>query len=292
MIGSYRTTEAFRAALEERTRQIAQKLGVEVMQVRRQVAFDRLLARLFAAPDAPWILKGGYTFELRLGEKARITRDIDLSISDIRRLGVNGEAATDANNVTLRFLQNATQAELGDGFVYKVGNPMADLDGAPYGGARYPVEAHLADRVFTKFHLDVGIGDATPLAPEWLTGQDLLGFAGIPPVRVAAIAREQQFAEKIHAYTLPHGERTNTRVKDLIDLVLLIQLGFTDSAVLKRVIHATFERRATHAVPAVLETPPEDWRVTFTRMANNIKMPLSLDEAFAEVVTFWQTLAS
>jgi len=38
---------------------------------------------------------------------------------------------------------------------------------------------------------------------------------------VQLIAREQQFAEKIHAYTLPRSA-TNSRVKDLVDMALLI----------------------------------------------------------------------
>ena len=37
------------------------------------------------------------------------------------------------------------------------------------------------------------------------------------------ISAEQQFAEKLHAYTLPRLERVNTRTKDLIDMVLLIR---------------------------------------------------------------------
>jgi hypothetical protein len=47
--------------------------------MRRKVAFDRLLCRLFANPDAPWLLKGGYAMELRI-ESARTTRDIDLAV--------------------------------------------------------------------------------------------------------------------------------------------------------------------------------------------------------------------
>jgi hypothetical protein len=105
---------------------------------------------------------------------------------------------------------------------------MADLDAAPYGGARYPVETRLDVRTFVTFHLDVGIGDALVEPPEWLTGQGILDFAGIPPIRAAALPREQQFAEKLHAYTLPHGERVNTRVKDLVDLTLLINMGLSD----------------------------------------------------------------
>jgi len=42
-------------------------------------AFDRLLCRLFAKPNAPWLLKGGYALELRL-KTARTTRDMDLAV--------------------------------------------------------------------------------------------------------------------------------------------------------------------------------------------------------------------
>jgi hypothetical protein len=43
----YATAEAFRRALEERLNKAAETELVQVNRVRRQVAFDRLLARLF-----------------------------------------------------------------------------------------------------------------------------------------------------------------------------------------------------------------------------------------------------
>jgi len=45
----YATTAAFRRALEDRLQDIARKEGVDLQRLRRQVAFDRLLARLFQA---------------------------------------------------------------------------------------------------------------------------------------------------------------------------------------------------------------------------------------------------
>ena len=41
------------------------------------------------------------------------------------------------------------------------------------------------------------------------------------------IGREQQFAEKLHAYTLPRNS-ANSRVKDLVDMALLIGSGGLD----------------------------------------------------------------
>ena len=124
-----------------------------------------------------------------------------------------------------------------------------DLDAAPQGGARYPVTASLAGRVFTRCRLDVGVGDAVVPPTELIEGRDWLGFAGIAPLQLMAISKEQQFAEKLHAYTLPRPDTPNSRVKDLVDMVLLIRMGTMDKAVLRRAIETTFELRRTHAIP-------------------------------------------
>ena len=57
----------------------------------------------------------------------------------------------------------------------------------------------LAGRVFTRFQLDIGIGDAVVLPTELIKGRDWLGFAGIAPGQFMAISKAQQFAEKFHA---------------------------------------------------------------------------------------------
>lgn len=289
MIGPYQTARAFRAALEERLKRLAREQHTDLMRLRRQVAFDRLLARLFAQPDAPWMLKGGYTFELRLGGRARATKDLDLSVPDLHRLTASDAEPLAPSAIIRERLQEFSAADLGDGFAFRIGMPMADLDAAPYGGARYPVEARLDHRTFVTFHLDVGIGDAVIAAPEWLISQDLLGFAGIPPARIATLAREQQFAEKLHAYTLPRGDRANTRVKDLVDLALLIDLGLPDTETLRQAIQATFARRGTHAEPVDLAPPPEEWRAAFAKLATEIGLrATTLDAAYAEVAAFWK----
>ena len=124
-------------------------------------------------------------------------------------------------------LQKAADISLGDWFEFVVGPPVMDLTAAPYGGARYPVEARMDERIFARFHLDAGIGDVVMQPLETIVCRDWLGFAGIESSRVRMIAREQQFAEKIHAYTLPRNA-ANSRVKDLVDLALLIGSGGLD----------------------------------------------------------------
>jgi hypothetical protein len=58
---SYKTAGAFRAVLETRLQTRAREQATDLQRLRRQVAFDRFLARLFSkGPKAtyPWVLKG------------------------------------------------------------------------------------------------------------------------------------------------------------------------------------------------------------------------------------------
>ena len=64
----YATPMAFRRALEDRLKQKARNEGLDLQRLIREVAFDRLLVRLFARKGAAWILKGGYALELRMKE--------------------------------------------------------------------------------------------------------------------------------------------------------------------------------------------------------------------------------
>ena len=54
---TYATSGAFRTALEDRLRKIAETEQIDLNRLRRQVSFDRLLARLFQSEAAPWALK-------------------------------------------------------------------------------------------------------------------------------------------------------------------------------------------------------------------------------------------
>jgi len=176
-----------------------------------------LLARLFQSKNPIWLLKGGYAIEFRLQNIARATKDIDFSIPHM---------LDPTADKVLQHLQTETQTEQNDGFNFLIGTPMLDLDQALYGGWRFPVESRLDNRTFTKFHLDVGVGDAIVSDPDWIEGSDFLNFAGIPPTQAALLPKEQHFAEKIHAYTLPMEERLNSRTRDLVDLVILIEQDF------------------------------------------------------------------
>ena len=167
----------------------------------------------------------------------------------------------------------------------KIGPPILDLDAAPYGGARYPIEARMDARIFARFHLDAGIGDAVMQPLEVLECRDWLDFAGIEKCQVLMIPREQQFAEKLHAYTLPRSN-PNSRVKDLVDLALLSGSGDLNSQRLLDALRLTFERRATHLMPAELAAPPSEWQLPFQALAEECGLPTDIAAVFERVREF------
>jgi hypothetical protein len=286
---SYKTAGAFRAALETRLQTRAREQGTDLQRLRRQVAFDRFLARMFSqGPKAtyPWVLKGGYAMELRM-HSARTTKDIDLTLLDGTGLSKN---LKDRREQVHALLQEAAATPFDDYFEFLVGEVREDLDGAPEGGSRYPVQARMDGRDFARFHVDVGVGDEVLEPLEVVTGEDWLGFGGVAPPFFPIISAEQQFAEKLHAYTLPRGERVNTRTKDLIDMVLLIRGETLDQGKTAAAIRATFKKRATHGAPKELGPPPAEWEPVFDALAKECNLAMELPEGFELVREFTKTL--
>ena len=247
---TYATAGAFRRALEERLKIMSQAEQIDINRLRRQVSFDRLLARLFRQDPAPWVLKGGYALELRF-KSARSTLHIDLTLQRV----VGTVEGSDPVRAIREMLQAMADVSFDDWFEYTIGPPVMDITAAPYDGARDSVETRMDGRIFARFHLDAGVGDVVIQPLETIECHDWLGFAGIEKPRVRMISREQQFAEKIHAYTLPRSS-PNSRVKDLVDLALLIADNQLDRQRVIDALHLTFDRRGTHALPTSLSVPP------------------------------------
>lgn len=275
MITNFKSAADFRTSLEARLRNTATASGEKLQRLRRKVAFDRLLARLFSSKEPNFFLKGGYAMELRL-KTARATKDIDLTT--LKR--AKGE--TDLLSIAIvEELRELAQQDMGDFFTYRIGEAQIDLDNAPYGGARYPVTTLLDGKIFERFQLDVG-ADAIVTHVETVQGTDWLGYCGIPSPVFTIISVEQQFAEKLHAYTLPR-QRENTRVKDIVDMVLLVKMRALNLGTLKAALEIIFKVRATHSIPKKLDAPPKAWEIPYQRLAQECSLSLSLEDAFREV---------
>jgi hypothetical protein len=221
--------------------------------------------------------------DLRFRPRARTTKDLDLAVSLVAAIP-DGEMI---NSVRER-LQEAADTELGDYLSYRIGQPKHEFTNAPGGGARFPCEAMLVGKIYAKFHIDVGLGDVLVEHPDRLVGDDVLSFAGIAPATALAIPTPLQFAEKSHAYTYPWSGRENTRTKDLVDLVLLIERGTPEIAQLHEALHATFVKRGTHPLPGSLPTPPVSWGRDFPGLAEEAGLSThDYLEAFAILERYW-----
>jgi len=283
MAKSFTTPAAFKASLEARLKAIAVQRGIPLNTLRLKLVIERLLARMFADPDVPWLLKGGYAMELRYRPRARTTRDIDLSCL------TSGETQLSTRLQIIRErLQIAAAIDLGDYRIFLIEAPQSELGGAPLGGARFPCEAFLAGKTYGRFHIDLSFGDKMGDDPETLVGDDLLSFAGIAPGQVLAIPEPLQFAEKVHAYSFPWADRTNTRTRDLIDLVLLIETGGVAPNRTASAVRATFARRQTHDIPTVLPNPPAAWASEYAALAAEAQLATpTLAEGFGTLKVFW-----
>lgn len=116
----YGSPGAFRRALTDRLRTMAAEGRWTLPQLQRQVAYDRLLQRLYLVDDA-WVVKGATALMARdLG--ARATIDIDLY-----RVTVSRSVEAD--------LRAAAARDLGDWFRFEIG-PVQPMEG----GVRLPAK--------------------------------------------------------------------------------------------------------------------------------------------------------
>ncbi|HZL48576.1 MAG TPA: nucleotidyl transferase AbiEii/AbiGii toxin family protein [Solirubrobacteraceae bacterium] len=271
----YVTPEAFRAALDQRIRNEAAASGVTVMRLRKRVAFERFLARLAVVDPQRWVLKGAFALDLRLGLRTRTTKDIDLAGADDEQT-----ATTD--------LIAAQAIDLHDHFSFDVTRTPALDRAEAFRAVRYTVTAEVAGRRFEQFPVDVALSEHPTVPSERLPIPSLLDFADIQPIEMPVIALEQHIAEKVHAYTATYGphQQQSTRIKDLIDILLIAELAAPHADRLRASLDTTFSRRERQPLPAALPPPPTSWATPYARAAADVWLPIDLNAAHAEAATF------
>jgi Nucleotidyl transferase AbiEii toxin, Type IV TA system len=278
----YRNATDLRRALEDRLKQESESTGGDLGRLRRRVVFDRLAVRLAVDDDAQWILKGGAALEFRLRDRARATKDLDLAVT--------GDVAGGLSVRTLLIDALAEDPD-GDWFSFRVREPVAlAVDAAGRGAWRFSVEAWLAGKMFAGIRLDVAARGEELAVTEQLDLPGSLSFAGIPARSIEAVERRQHFAEKLHALTRDYGKRPNTRVKDLLDLVLLIETGLPADTALVDVVRHVFAVRGTHPSPVSILEPPPRWHTEYPELAGRFTdTPSDLPSALKLLRGFWRT---
>jgi hypothetical protein len=274
----YGSPAAFRRALTDKLRAKAETSRWALPQLQRQMAYDRLLERLYLVDDG-WVVKGATALLARdIGVRATI--DID----------VYREAAREEAEAELRA---AAIKDIGDWFSFELGASRPVAAGAP--GVRIPVRAFIGSTVWVSFNVDLVGSDlrmtgepdpVPPLARVVMPDVEQHGYRAYPLV--------DHIADKVVATFEPHGERgmPSTRFKDLVDIVAIVVSASVGAEPQRMALQSEARRRGV-ALPARFAVPDRSlWERGYAAEADRSLLPIArtLDDALATVSPFLDPL--
>jgi hypothetical protein len=226
------------ASVRARLLNIAKAEQTDFNSVLVRYALERFLYRLGQSAHADhFVLKGAMLFNLWYAMPHRPTRDVDLLGFGPSDLGAIAQVFREIVSVVAE-----------DGIVFDAASVRVEeiRKNAGYAGARVIVSAELA-RARCKTQIDVGFGDAVTPGPVDAVYPVLIADFAAPRLRTYPVYTV--VAEKLHAMVLLG--MTNSRIKDYLDLSVLLEREALDPATLAAAIAATFTRRGT-ALPTEL----------------------------------------
>lgn len=270
----YESPAAFRRALTDRLRAKTEGGDWSLPQLQRQIAYDRLLERLYCVDDS-WIVKGATALLAR-----------NLSVRGSIDVDVYREVAREVAEADLR---RAADRDLGDWFRFEVGGALPTTDAAS--GVRLPVRAFVGATVWVEFHIDLVGSDLR------MTGQP----DEVPPIASVSMPNIEQHGYR--AYPLPdhvadkicgilerHGDADlpSTRYRDLVDLVAIVSGASIDASDQLRALSSEVARRGL-TLPRRFDVPDRAlWEPGYAAEADRSFLTTSrtLDEALGVVRPF------
>ena len=267
----YSTPSAFRAALTDRVAQAAKESRWSVQQLQRQVAYDRLLERLYLVDDG-WVVKGATALLARdLGMRGSL--DIDV-YREVGREAAEGD------------LRRAASLDVGDWFRFEIG--MASVSGK---ALTFPVRAVIGLTTWVEFQVNlVGTDlrmtgepdDVPPLVRGVIPEVEQHGYKAYPLV--------DHVADKVAAAYERYGPEQNpsTRYRDLVDLVSIVVGASVAADVQRKALISEFVRRGLE-LPTHFDVPDRAlWETGYGREARRSLLSIgqTLDEALGVVRPF------
>lgn len=268
----YATPGAFRRALTDRLKAAAKGGRWTFQQLQRQVAYDRLIERLYLLDDG-WIVKGA---------TALLARDIGVRAS----LDVDPYREV-AREIAEEELRRAAVADIGDWFRFEIGGGI-DIGNH---SVRLSVNATIGATTWVEFHVDL-VGsdlrmtgqpeDVPPLARGVIPEVGQRGYRAYPLV--------DQIADKVAATYERHGEerRPSTRYRDLVDLVAIVTTASVGAASQRAALTSEFDRRGL-TLPTSFVVPDRAlWEPGYRAEARRslLDTAQTLDEALVVVGPF------
>ncbi len=233
----------------------ARAAGTTPRRAQRWVSFMLVAAaieRVVEPGEPPVLVTGGVAMELRLGLRARATGDLDAV------WGVEGSAVDALGLLGDRLVR--LEGEFG----FRMGSIEAI---GPTRAARAMVQVVLNGRPWNSVRLELSTAEADLGASfdSVVIDPALSTFKLDGPETIACMPLPLQIAQKLHALTDLDAPEDPARCRHVLDVVLLLPM-VTDRGELARVVHAVFERRGMHELPAMVD-PRADWPAAYEAFA-------------------------
>jgi hypothetical protein len=224
-----------------------------------------------SSAGARFTIKGAVALEMRLPERARATKDIDLVI----------DGADDGDPAAV--LGEALEGDYQD-FSFRVkGEPYV----MPNNAVRVEVAMDYRGRSWSTVQVDLSRREGRATEVELVDALELEPFGLSTPSALPCLSLRYHIAQKIHGMTQPAVEKdaSNERFRDLADVLLLRQLVENLPAVRAACLEV-FAFRGTHGWPPALE-PPTFWEELYPELAAGLELAeKTLEEAVREARAF------
>ena len=258
----------------------ARDAGVSEGRVRAWIAYMILagvLERAAVGGTPHFSVKGGVALELRLRDRARATKDIDVVLQH-----------PDAD--LARTLERAVTGDAYQGFTFRrKGEPLRLENGT----VNTEWAVIYRGGAWTSITVDIARAETGESEIEWLRAIPLTDVFGVTgPVELPCLPLRLHIAQKLHGMTLPpRPGKQNDRFRDLIDLLLMEEL-VTDYSGLRDACESVFQTRRTHDWPPTLVVPPH-WLAPFSRLAEELGLPvIDAESGMARVQAFVERIMS
>ena len=195
-------------------------------------ALERVLYRIGQSQyNKQFMLKGAMLFSLWYDMPHRMTRDIDLL----------GSGDSDLASMK-KIFQEMISISCNDGIIFYANKIVVEriLEETSYVGVKVTIPAELA-KARLMAQIDVSFGDAVTPGPVQSTYPTLINDFPAPQLRTYPVY--SVIAEKLHAIAF-HG-LGNSRLKDYLDLSVILERERLDKNTLAKAVAATFARRGS-----------------------------------------------
>jgi hypothetical protein len=267
---------AFRRALTDKLKTLAETSRWSLPQLQRQMAYDRLLERLYLVDDG-WVVKGATALLAReIGVRATIDVDVYRAVE---------------RQVAEADIGRAAVLDIGDWFRFEIGPARAHSDGAA--GVRFPVTAYVGATEWAQFHIDL-VGSSLCMTgdPDEMPALARVVMPDVAQHGYRVYPLVDHVADKVAAMIERHNDRPSTRFKDLVDLVAIITETSVDADLQRTAMQWEAARRGI-ILPDRFDVPDRAlWETGYESEAQRSLLPLAqtLDEALAIVRPFIDAL--